>query len=118
MKIERMNKMSFLLEFLPIIIYILLIIVLLIGIILAIKCIITLDKVEKVVDNTNEKLKSLDGIFHIIDSTTDRVVLITDKVIEGITSLVTNLFTPKKTTKPSKSKKELKNKEKVENESK
>ena len=46
--------MSFLLEFLPIIIYILLIIILIIGIILAIKCLITLDKVEKVVDNVDE----------------------------------------------------------------
>ena len=88
--------MSFLLEFLPIIIYILLIIVLLIGIVLAIKCLITLDKVERDVDNVNEKIKALDGIFHIIDSTTDRIVLITDKVIDGIMAVVTNLFKPKK----------------------
>ena len=88
--------MSFLLEFLPIIIYVLLIVVLLIGIVLAIKCLITLDKVEKVVDNVNDKVRALDGLFHIIDTTTDRVVLITDKVIEGLTSLVANLFITKK----------------------
>lgn len=108
--------MSFLLEFLPIIIYILLIIILLIGIVLAIKCLITLDKVEKVVDNVNEKVKALDGLFHIIDSTTDRIVLITDKVIEGITSLIASLFTSKK-TKTTKTKK-VDTKEKKENESK
>ena len=73
--------MSFLLEFLPIVIYILLIIVLVIGIVLAIKCLITLDKVEKVVDNVNDKVRSLDGLFHIIDTTTDRIVLVTDKVV-------------------------------------
>lgn len=115
MKIGRMNNMSFLLEFLPIIIYILLIIILLIGIVLAIKCLITLDKVERVVDNVNEKIRALDGVFHIIDSTTDRIVLITDKVIEGIMSLVTNLFAPKK-DKDAKTKK-VSNKGK-ENESK
>lgn len=100
--------MSFLLEFLPIIIYVLLIIILLIGIVLAIKFLITLDKVEKVVDNVNDKVRALDGLFHIIDTTTDRVVLITDKVIEGLTSLIANLFI----TKKSKAKKDEQNKEK------
>jgi len=41
-------------------------------------------------------VKALDGLFHIIDSTTDRIVLITDKVVEGLTSLVTSIFTSKK----------------------
>ena len=71
--------MSFLLEFLPIVIYILLIIILIIGIVLAIKCLITLDKVEKVVDNVNEKVRALDGVFHIIDTTTDKIVLLTER---------------------------------------
>ena len=101
--------MSFLLEFLPIIIYVLLIIVLLIGIVLAIKCLITLDKVEKVVDNVNDKVRALDRLFHIIDTTTDRVVLITDKVIEGLTSLVANLFITKK-NKPAKKEENKENK--------
>ncbi len=103
--------MSFLLEFLPIIIYVLLIIILIIGIILAIKCLVTLDKVEKVVDNVNEKVKALDGLFHIIDKTTDRIVLITDKVVEGITSLVANIFvSKKKETKKEVTKKGANNK--------
>ncbi len=101
--------MSFLLEFLPIIIYILLIIILIIGIVLAIKCLITLDKVEKVVDNVNEKVKSLDGLFHIIDTTTDKIVLVADKVVEGITSLVVSLFQSKKKTNEVVKRKEDKN---------
>ncbi len=102
--------MSFLLDFLPIIIYVLLIIILLIGIVLAIKFLITLDKVEKVVDNVNDKVRALDGLFHIIDTTTDRVVLVTDKVIEGITSLIANLFVSKKSKKEKKEEtKEIKN---------
>ncbi len=102
--------MSFLLEFLPIIIYILLIIILIIGIVLAIKCLITLDKVEKVVDNVNEKVKSLDGLFHIIDTTTDKIVLVADKVVEGITSLVVSLFqSKKKTNEVAKRKEDKKN---------
>ena len=70
-----------------------------IGIVLAIKCLIALDKVEKVVDNVNDKIKALDGLFHIIDTTTDKIVVITDKVVEGITSMVSNVFTTKKKIK-------------------
>ncbi len=98
--------MSFLLDFLPIIIYVLLIIILMIGIVLAIKCLIALDKVEKVVDNVNDKVKALDGLFHIIDTTTDKIVLVTDKVVEGVTSMISNVFTGKKKNKKEISKKE------------
>ena len=69
---------------------------------LAIKILITLDKVEHTVDNVNSKLKTLDGVFHIIDSTTDRIVLVTDKVVEGMTSLLSNLFSTKKKEKANK----------------
>ena len=55
-----------------------------------------MDKVEKVIDNVDEKVKSLDGIFHIIDTTTDKIVLVTDKIVEGLTSLVVSLFQSKK----------------------
>ena len=44
----------------------------------------------------DEKVKSLDGIFHIIDTTTDKIVLVTDKIVEGLTSLVVSLFQSKK----------------------
>ena len=98
--------MNFLAEFLPIVIYFLLIIVLLIGIILAIKFLITLEKIDRVVDNVNDKVRALDGLFHIIDTTTDKIVLVTDKVVEGVTYVVGNLFATKKKTTVSKATKE------------
>ena len=64
--------MDFWLSFLPIIIYILLIILLIVGIILGIKSIITINKVEKVVDDVNEKVESLNGLFQIVDFTADK----------------------------------------------
>ncbi len=88
--------MSFLLEFLPIVIYFLLIIFLIIGIILGIKFIITLNKVEKVVEDVNEKVQTLNGFFHIIDYTTDKIALATDKVVDGIATLFNKLFFSKK----------------------
>ncbi len=94
--------MNFWLEFLPIIIYILLIIILVIGIILGVKSIITLNKVEKVVDDVNEKFQTLNGFFHIIDYTTDKIALVTDKAVEGITSLFSKLLFKKKKNKIEK----------------
>lgn len=91
--------MSFWLEFLPIIIYILLIIILIIGIILGVKTIITLNKVEKVVEDVNDKIQTLNGFFHIIDYTTDKIALVTDKMVEGITSLFSKLLFSKKKKK-------------------
>lgn len=89
--------MDFWLSFLPIIIYILLIIILIIGIILGIKSIITIKKVEKVVDDVNEKVESLNGLFHIVDFTTDKIVMLTDKVVDGLSGFASKLFFRKKT---------------------
>jgi len=88
--------MDFWLSFLPIIIYILLIIILIIGIILGIKSIITIKKVEKVVDDVNEKVESLNGLFHIVDFTTDKIVMLTDKVVDGLSGFASKLFFRKK----------------------
>lgn len=94
--------MSFLLDFLPIVIYILLIIFLIIGIILGIKFIIMLDKVEKVVEDVNDKVQTLNGFFHIIDYTTDKIALATDKVVDGISSIFHKIMFSKKKKKLKK----------------
>ena len=88
--------MSFWLSFLPIIIYVLLIILLVIGIILGIKSIITINKVQKVVDDVNSKVESLNGLFHIVDFTTDKIVMMADKVVDGVTTFISRIFTKNK----------------------
>ncbi|MBE6140545.1 MAG: hypothetical protein E7172_03305 [Firmicutes bacterium] len=84
--------MEFWLTFLPLIIYILIIFLLVIGIVLGIKTIITMDKVEKVIDNVNEKMESLNSVFHIIDFTTDKIAGITDRMVEVISSFFARLW--------------------------
>lgn len=91
--------MDFWLSFLPIIIYVLIIIILIIGIILGIKSIITVNKVEKVVDDVNEKIESLNGLFRIVDFTTDKIVTLTDRVVDGLSSLATRLLFKNKKNK-------------------
>lgn len=88
--------MEFWLSFLPIVIYLLLIALLTIGIILGIKTIITMNKLEKVVDNVNEKVESLNSIFSIIDFTTDKIALFTDKVVEVTGNLFSKILFRKK----------------------
>jgi hypothetical protein len=75
---------DFWLSFLPIIIYLLLIVILVVGIIIGVKLINTLNRVDKVVDDANKKLESLDGIFSLFDFITDKISLLSDKLVDGI----------------------------------
>ncbi len=81
--------------YLPLIIYVLLIVILIVGIILGIKSIRTLTKVEKVVDEVNDKVQALNGFFNIIDFTTDKLVSLTDRLVDGVTSVFGKFFNKK-----------------------
>jgi len=83
-------------EVLPIILYILGSILLVVLIVLGIKLIVTMNKIENVVDDITMKVESLNGFFSIIDMTTDKLALISDKVVEGVTSIIRKIFNRKK----------------------
>lgn len=87
---------------LPIVIYLLLIILLIIAIIIGIKFIITMNKVDEMVDDVNDKIKSLDKVFNIIDFTTERISLIGDTVVNFVVGKLSGLFTSKKKKKSKK----------------
>ena len=63
---------------------------------MGIKSIRTINKVEKVVDDVNDKVKSLDGFFSIIDFTTDKIVSITDRVVDGVSNIFGKIFKKRK----------------------
>jgi len=77
---------------LPMILYILGAILLVILIILGIKLIIVMNKVDNVVDDLTVKVNSLNGFFSIIDFTTDKLSLITDKFVDYSTALISKIF--------------------------
>lgn len=77
-----------LVEVLPIIIYILLIILIIVGIILGIKFIITIDKINYLVDDVTNKVKTLDTVFNMFNLVNDKLGVLTGKVSE----LFINLF--------------------------
>ncbi|UKI27736.1 MAG: hypothetical protein L6V91_03975 [Bacilli bacterium] len=51
-------------------------------IVLTVKLIITMDKIEKIVDNITVKVKSLDGVFEVASLVTGKVTFITDKIVD------------------------------------
>lgn len=88
--------MEFWLSFLPIVIYLLLIVILIIGIILGIQSINAMKKVNKVVDDVNNKVESLNGLFSLIDYTTDKLSTFSDMLVEGVSGIISKLFHRKK----------------------
>ncbi len=72
---------------LPIIIDFLIIIILIVGIILGIRAIITMSKVDKIVDDVNDKVESLNGFFAALDFITDRMSSLSDFFFEGLSGL-------------------------------
>lgn len=82
-------------DVLPVVVYILSSILLVTLIILTIKVIITMNKIEKIVDNITVKIKTLDGVFSVIEIATNKFTSITDKVIDVIASLIQKVFNSK-----------------------
>ena len=83
-------------EILPIIIYILLIILLIVTIIIGIKLIGTIGRVDVLLDDVTTKVKSLDRLFNLVDYASDKVTLVTDTVVNFLTSGFKKLFGGKK----------------------
>lgn len=85
-------------EFLSILLTISLIILVIICIILGIRLMKTLKKVDNVIDDVNEKMEKVDGVFSIIDKTTDYASSISDKIVNLISNFISGLFRKKKGT--------------------
>lgn len=79
-----------------VILYIVLIILVVVSIIAVIKLMKTLKKVDKIVDDVDVKVNKLNGLFNIIDSTTDAITSFSDKIIDGVSNGIAKLFSKKK----------------------
>ena len=77
---------------LPIIIYFLLIVLLIIAIVIGIKLITTLNKVDKLVDDVNEKLESLNDIFNMAEFISGKMSAISETIIGVITTAISKIF--------------------------
>lgn len=79
-------------EILSVILYVLGSILLVVLIILGIKMIKTMNKIDIVVNDINAKMGSLNGFFSMIDFTTDKLALISDRFVDAVSSLIRKLF--------------------------
>lgn len=93
-------------EVFPVILYLLGSILLVALIILVIKAIKTLAKVNNVVDDINNKSRKLDGLFDVIDNTTDMISDVSDKFVGFIANGFTALVNKVKSKKGDKDKNE------------
>jgi len=78
------------------VIYILCSIALITLIFLFIKVIGTLTKVDKLVDDLQEKSKKVDGAFNAIDKVTDAISSVNDKFLSVIFNAITSIGKKKK----------------------
>lgn len=83
-------------ETLPVVIYLLLIVLLVVVIVIGIKLIFTMNKVDLLLDDVTKKVHSLDRVFNMIDYTTDKVTMISDTVVNFITSKLKRIIRFKK----------------------
>ena len=83
-------------ETLPVVIYLLLIVLLVVVIVIGIKLIFTMNKVDLLLDDVTKKVHSLDIVFNMIDYTTDKVTMISDTVVNFITSKLKRIIKFKK----------------------
>lgn len=86
-------------QVLPLIVYLFLIIFLLIGIIIGIKLIISMNKIERIIDNVEGKINSLNGFFSIIEMTSGKITNVYEKVIDFVGGIVDRLFLSRKSGK-------------------
>ena len=93
--------MEFLHSFLPIVLYIFGIVLLIVLIILGIRLIQTIDRTNRLLDDVEEKVHSLNGFFHLIDTITDNLSFLSDKIVDTVSNVITRIFKRKKKRKES-----------------
>ncbi len=77
---------------LPVLLYTFGIILLIVLIVLGIRLIVMLEKVDRIVDNVEDKVNSLNGVFSLIDKTTDSIALFSDSIVNALAGVFHKLF--------------------------
>jgi len=89
-------------EVLPILLYTLGSILLVVLIILGIKLIQTVDRANAILDDIEEKSKSLNVFFSMLDNFSNAIAVVGDRVVDGIAGMVSSFFHKRKTRKIKK----------------
>ena len=76
--------------------YIFTIVLLVVCIIIGIKLIQLENKAEKILDDVDKKMSSMNGLFQVITKTSSTIDLISSKIVNKIMELIGNLLKKKK----------------------
>lgn len=82
-------------EFLQILLYVLGSILMISLIVLTIKLIMSIDRVNAILDDIEDKMKTVDEVFSVIDNITDSVSLLSDRIVDSIALFISKVFTTK-----------------------
>ncbi len=91
--------MESVLEYFPLILYILGAVLLVILIILGIQLIKTVNKTNVILEDAYNKTRSLNGIFNAIDSITDILSSVSDSIVGNLTTIIGKVFHRKRKVK-------------------
>ena len=68
-------------------------------IVLVIRFISTVNRVNSILDNVDNKIAKLDKAFNIVDVITDNMALISDKLVDGVSTFIRRMFSKKQIRK-------------------
>ena len=71
-------------------------VLLVVLIVLGIKLINTIGKLDRVLDDVDLKIKSLDKMFGVVNVVTDSMALVSDKIVDVIMFAIKKVFNKKK----------------------
>ncbi len=91
--------MEFVNVFLPVLIYSLLSVLIVVLIVLGIRLLETVNRVNKLLDDVEKKMDSMNGLFNVMDFVTTKATVLTDTIASTIIGAVSNLVKKRKQKK-------------------
>jgi len=83
-------------ETMTMIIYALLIVLIMVAIAIGIKLIVTLQKVDALLEDVTDKVHTLDRVFEIIDTFNDKMSMVGDAVVGFVSGGIRRIFKDRK----------------------
>lgn len=91
--------MEFVNVFLPVLMYSLLSVLIIVLIVLGIRLLETVNRVNKLLDDVEKKMDSMNGLFNVMDFVTTKATVLTDTIASTIMGAVSNLVKKRKQKK-------------------
>lgn len=91
--------MEFVNVFLPVLMYSLLSVLIVVLIVLGIRLLDTVNRVNKLLDDVEKKMDSMNGLFNVMDFVTTKATIVTDTIASTIMGAVSNLVKKRKQKK-------------------